>query len=91
MNTDRLEGAAKTLAGQAQEGFGNLVNDDQHRAEGLARQAAGRVQEVYGEARDYAHHAGERVVRVVEQQPLTSLLAVGALGFVIGLLSARRF
>lgn len=90
MNTDTFEGTAKTVAGKAQEGFGNLTGDDQHRAEGLARQAAGRVQDAYGEARDYAQHAGERVVRVVEQQPVTSLLIVGAIGYVLGLLTARR-
>ncbi|MCQ4162836.1 CsbD family protein [Roseomonas sp. GC11] len=90
MNTDRLEGAARTLAGQAQEGFGSLAGDEGQRAEGMARQAAGRVQEAYGEARDYAQQAGERVIHVVEQQPLAALLSVGVLGFVIGLITARR-
>lgn len=90
MNSDRFEGTAKDLAGKAQEGFGNLTGDERHQAEGVARQAAGRVQEVYGEARDYAQHAGERVVRQVEQQPVTALLIVGAVGYVLGLLTARR-
>ncbi|MFC7607438.1 hypothetical protein [Teichococcus aestuarii] len=48
------------------------------------------MQEVYGEARDYAQHAGERVVRQVEQQPVTALLVAGAIGFVLGLMTARR-
>ncbi|PHK93974.1 hypothetical protein CR162_15785 [Pseudoroseomonas rhizosphaerae] len=90
MNSDRIEGTAENLTGKAQEGFGKLTGDEGHRAEGLARQAAGRVQEVYGEARDYAHHAGERVVRQVEQQPVTALLVAGAIGFVLGLMTARR-
>lgn len=90
MNTDRLEGTAENLAGKAQEGFGNMTGDGRHQAEGVARQVAGRAQEVYGEARDYAQHAGERVVRQVEQQPVTALLVAGAIGFVLGLMTARR-
>lgn len=108
MNSDRIEGAANDVAGQAQEGFGKLTGDREQQSEGLARQVAGRAQEAYGEAReraqeaygeareyaaharDYAAHAGERVVRVVEQQPVTSLLIAGAIGYVLGLLTARR-
>lgn len=90
MNSDRIEGKAETLVGQAQQGFGEATGQDEHKIKGVAREAAGRVQDAYGEARDYAQHAGERVVRVVEQQPVTSLLIVGAIGYVLGLLTARR-
>ena len=101
MNSDRLEGAAENLGGQAQEGLGDLTGDREQKARGMARQVAGRAQHAYGEARDYAqsaygearhyaHDAGERVVRVVEHQPITSLLIVGAIGYVLGLLTARR-
>lgn len=91
MNSDRIEGTARDVTGRVQEGFGKLTGDEQHQAEGLAKQVAGRAQDVYGEAKDYAQHAGERVVRVVEQQPVTSLLIVGAIGYVLGLLTARRW
>ena len=90
INTDTIEGGARKVVGQAQEGLGRFPTDEDQRAEGLARQVSGRAQEVYGEAREYAQHAGERVVRVVEQQPVTSLLVVGAIGYVLGLLTARR-
>jgi len=101
MNSDRLEGATQDMTGQAQEELGDLTGDREQKARGLARQVAGRAQQVYGEAREYAQHAyggarhyahdaGERVVRVVEHQPLTSLLIVGVLGYILGLLTPRR-
>jgi uncharacterized protein YjbJ (UPF0337 family) len=101
MNKDHVEGTLEDVVGQAQEGYGNLADDKDSKVRGMARQVAGRAQHAYGDARDYAHqagerardyasHAGERVVRQVEQQPVTSLLIVGAIGYVLGLLTARR-
>lgn len=101
MNNDQIEGAARNLTGKAQEGLGNIIGDSQHQAEGVARQLAGRAQQVYGEARDYGREAvhqardygqaaAQQVGRAVEQQPLMALLAVGALGFLLGLMTPRR-
>ncbi|WP_161600896.1 CsbD family protein [Teichococcus oryzae] len=101
MNKDQVEGTLENVTGQAQEGFGNMADDPEHKMRGMARQVAGRAQHAYGDARDYAQqagerareyasHAGERVVRQVEQQPVTTLLIVGAVGYVLGLLTARR-
>jgi len=97
MNSDRIEGTAENLAGKAQQGFGEVIGSEEQKLKGMAREAsgrmheaAGRMHEAYDEARDYAQHAGERVVRRVEQQPVTSLLIVGAIGYVLGLLTARR-
>ncbi|MXP64596.1 CsbD family protein [Roseomonas sp. M0104] len=101
MNSDRIEGSMEDFAGRAQEGMGDLTGDREQKARGVVRQIAGRAQHAYGDARDYAQHAyddarhyaqdaGERVGRVVEHQPLTSLLVVGILGYILGLLTPRR-
>ncbi|HWL83935.1 MAG TPA: CsbD family protein [Roseomonas sp.] len=101
MNSDRLEGSMEEFTGQAQEGLGDLTGNREQKARGAIRQVAGRAQHAYGDARDYAQHAyddarhyaqnaGERVVRVVEHQPVTSLLVVGIIGYILGLLTPRR-
>ncbi|MFC3124860.1 CsbD family protein [Pseudoroseomonas globiformis] len=94
MNSDRVEGTVDDITGRAQEAYGDLAGDSDHKVRGMARQASGRVQHAYGEARDYAReyagHAGERVARQVEQQPVTTMLIVGAVGFALGLLAGRR-
>jgi uncharacterized protein YjbJ (UPF0337 family) len=90
MNADQVEGAVRKVGGKAQEAFGDLTGSARHEVEGLSRQAAGRAQEAYGDAKRMARDAGTQATRFIEEQPWTSLLVVGAIGFVLGMITARR-
>ncbi|MBK1658558.1 CsbD family protein [Paracraurococcus ruber] len=87
MNTDDIEGAARGVVGKAQRAYGEVTNDVGHQASGTARELAGRAQEVYGEAKDAAQGAARQVGRVVEKQPVLSLLVAGAIGYGLALLT----
>ena len=58
------------------------------------RDAAGRVSEAAADLGDKVYQrgrqAGEQVTKHVEAQPLSSVLVAGAVGFVVGMLMARR-
>lgn len=87
-NRDEIEGTVRNVAGKAQEAFGNLTGDTKTQVEGAARQVAGRAQDAYGQARDVAQDATRQVGRMVEQQPVVSLLIAGVIGYALGLLTA---
>lgn len=61
MNKDQVNGAAKDLAGKAQEGIGKALGGTEHQVKGLAKQVEGKIQKGYGEVKetvsDAAHHA----------------------------------
>jgi uncharacterized protein YjbJ (UPF0337 family) len=54
MNSDRIEGQWKQLAGRLKEKWGRLTDDDVQVAHGNSEYLAGRLQERYGIARDEA-------------------------------------
>jgi uncharacterized protein YjbJ (UPF0337 family) len=101
MDSDRITGAAKEFAGKAEGTVGNMADDARTRAAGGAREAAGKAQNLYGQAKDVARDAAdaavsyakgdgaEAVSRLVQQNPLGSLLAAGAVGFALALLLSR--
>ncbi|MBL6081548.1 CsbD family protein [Belnapia sp. T18] len=88
MNSDNLEGAARGVAGKAQEVFGEVTGSGSQRAEGVARQVAGQAQEVYGDVRKGAEAAASQVGHVVKQQPAIALLVAGVIGYALGVLTA---
>jgi uncharacterized protein YjbJ (UPF0337 family) len=51
---NRIAGAARSIGGKAQEGFGRVVGDAKTQAEGVANQIRGTAQDLYGLARDSA-------------------------------------
>jgi uncharacterized protein YjbJ (UPF0337 family) len=51
VNKDQVKGAAKQVAGKAQEKGGKLVKNRKQQVKGAAKQAAGKVQKSYGDAR----------------------------------------
>lgn len=83
MDQDRIEGAARNLAGRAQEAVGDLTGDTETEMHGKIKRVAGKAQQSVGaaadEARDYVQH-----------QPLTALLIAGGVGFLLGALIVRR-
>jgi uncharacterized protein YjbJ (UPF0337 family) len=94
MDKDRIVGSAKDWAGKAEGAVGDAVGDADTQAAGRVREAAGKVQDLYGQAKDAARDyidgdPGEAVVRLVNQNPIGSLLAAGAIGFGLALLIGR--
>ncbi len=59
MDTDRITGTAKDMAGKVESGVGEMTGDKQTRASGRAREASGVVQNLYGQAKDAARDAGD--------------------------------
>ncbi|MBH2010611.1 MAG: CsbD family protein [Xanthomonadaceae bacterium] len=80
---ERVEGKAQEIAGSVQEAVGQVTDDASLRVEGQVRQVAGKAQDVYGAAlnqmREYA-----------VTKPIGTMAAVGAMGFLLGLVCARR-
>jgi uncharacterized protein YjbJ (UPF0337 family) len=54
MNKDQVKGAAKNVAGKAQQKTGKLLRNRKQQAKGLAKQVAGKLQKNYGDAREEA-------------------------------------
>lgn len=54
MNSDRIAGNWKQIAGKVKEQWGRLTEDDLAVVEGKRDQLVGRIQERYGIARDKA-------------------------------------
>ena len=83
MDSDRIEGTARNLAGRAQEAVGTVTGDQQTEAQGAARRLAGSAQESMG-------HAADEARDYVKEQPFTALLIAGGVGFLLGALIVRR-
>jgi len=77
MDTDRVTGAAKEMAGRAQSAAGEFVGDAKTQAEGYYNQASGQMQNAVGQANDF-----------LREQPVTAVLVALGVGFLIGRLSA---
>ena len=95
MTDHSTAGAARNLAGKAEEGFGRATGDAKTQVQGLADQAAGAAQELYGQARDGATDAAgaardsaasfERWLRrTIETQPYTAAVVAVGLGWLLG-------
>jgi uncharacterized protein YjbJ (UPF0337 family) len=90
MNKDQMEGAVREGVGALKEGAGKLVGDAKTRAEGIYDQAAGAAQRTYGQARDIAEEGAAVVQRQVETNPWSAVIAIGAIGFVLGWIARGR-
>lgn len=89
MDTDRIKGAGAEVMGKARQAVGDLTNDRSLQGQGVIDEAAGAAQRAYGQAKDAVREGGELVSRQARSNPLGTLLAVGAAGFVLGMLSRR--
>ncbi|GGF67696.1 hypothetical protein GCM10007301_29260 [Azorhizobium oxalatiphilum] len=79
MDSDRIEGAATQFAGRAKEAAGAITDNDSLRGEGYYDQATGTAKEQFGRAKDTVAH-----------NPLSSIVAAGLVGLVIGFVIGRR-
>jgi uncharacterized protein YjbJ (UPF0337 family) len=95
MDENRMSGAAKNIAGMAEEGFGRATGDAKTRVQGQAKQAEGSVQELYGQAIDSAEDAIDAVRQIpasvddtirhyIESNPYTTAAIALGLGWLIG-------
>jgi uncharacterized protein YjbJ (UPF0337 family) len=95
MNSDRMEGTARSAAGKLEEGVGRATGDMKTQLEGMANQAKGAVQDAYGQVRETAADAANRVQRgagsleealreSIEAKPYTAVAIALALGWFIG-------
>jgi len=95
MNSDRMEGAAKSAGGKLEEGLGRTTGDVKTQLEGVANQAKEAAQDVYGQVRGAAGEAATTVRRQargleetirenVETRPYTAVAVALALGWLVG-------
>lgn len=100
MNEDRVVGAARSLGGKAQEGFGRVTGDTTTQVEGVINQAAGAAQALYGQAKDGAADAvqvvrqgavdAEDYIRhAIERRPYTTAVVALCVGWLIGRMGGR--
>ncbi|EJO50878.1 CsbD family protein [Burkholderia multivorans] len=80
---EKTTGTVRKLAGKAQEAVGDVTGSADMQLDGVARQVIGGVQETYGEAL-------EQLRDVTSRNPLATLAAVAAVGFLIGTLWSKR-
>ncbi len=95
MNSDRMEGTARSMGGKVEEGFGRATGDVKSQVEGTVKQAVGAAQDLYGQARETAGDAAAAVRRQagsfeqtirenVETRPYTAVAIALALGWIVG-------
>ena len=67
MDNDRIVGATKGYAGQAENTLGELAGDAKTQAAGRVREAAGTAQNLYGQAKDTARETTEAAANYAKQ------------------------
>ena len=72
-----------TLAAKLQDAVGSRAGDAAAQARDRADQAASQAQDAYGEVLD-------TVERIASSRPLVTVAAAAGVGFVLGILVARR-
>jgi uncharacterized protein YjbJ (UPF0337 family) len=73
MDENRMDGAARSLAGHAKDAVGNLTGDTKLQAEGKADKAVGQAQDAAGQLAD-----------TIREQPITALLIAAGFGYLLG-------
>lgn len=106
VDSDRVAGTVRNIAGKAERAVGEGLGDKQTEASGAAREAAGTVQDAFGQvkdavrniadtdigqnAREAISHGKEAVVNTVQDRPGAALLLAGLVGFALGAALTRR-
>ena len=84
VDKNRVEGTVEQAVGKVEDTVGKIAGDAPTQTEGKGHQAAGTVKRGYGETLDTARSWLEQLSDVTAREPLFMLLAVGAIGFVLG-------
>ncbi|OAN62280.1 CsbD family protein [Sphingomonas sp. TDK1] len=77
MDTHRITGALKEVAGGVEEGLGKATGDRESAARGAARRAEGGIERRFGETLDQVRSA-------VRDHPLLALAASGSVALLVG-------
>ena len=100
MDTDRVVGSAKSMAGKVEKAAGDAFDDKQTQAEGAARDAEGTLQNAFGQVKDAARDVSDRAsglaneayeqgADLVAERPGSALLVAGLIGFALGVVLTR--
>ena len=100
MDTDRIVGAAKNVAGKVERAAGEAFDSGSSQARGAAREAEGAVQNAFGQVKDVARDAADAATHaasdaydhgaeLVAERPGSALLVAGLLGFALGVVLTR--
>lgn len=106
VDSDRVAGTVRNIAGKAERAIGEGLGDKQTEASGAAREASGTFQDAYGQvkdavrniadtdigqsAKDAIAHGKDAVVDTVQERPGSALLLAGVIGFALGAMLTRR-
>ena len=77
---DKAKNKLDELTGSAQQQFGEFVDSPKHQVKGAAKKYAAQASDAVSD-----------VTEAVRNNPLTGLIAAGAVGIVLGLLFVRTF
>ena len=83
VDENRIEGSVRNMGGKVKDAIGGLTGDASTQARGKAEQAAGTAQDTFSAALDTADEWREKLVTFTKDQPLTALLAVVSVGYVL--------
>jgi uncharacterized protein YjbJ (UPF0337 family) len=100
MDTDRIEGSAKAMAGKVEKAVGDAAGDKRTQAEGFANEVEGALQDTFGQVKDVARGAAEKATslasdaydqgsELVAERPGSALLVAGLIGFALGVILTR--
>ncbi|MBU9850969.1 MULTISPECIES: YqjD family protein [Rahnella] len=76
---DKVENTVNQFAGEAQKQFGDFVDSPKHQLKGAARKYSAQASEAVSDVADK-----------IKENPLSGLIAAGAIGVVLGLLLGRK-
>ncbi|MBU9809716.1 CsbD family protein [Rahnella sp. C60] len=76
---DKVENTVNEFAGEAQKQFGDFVDSPKHQLKGAARKYSAQASEAVSDVADK-----------IKENPLSGLIAAGAIGVVLGLLLGRK-
>lgn len=83
MSHEEIKGVVGEVAGKIQKTVGELSGDDKMELEGAAREVAGKAKAKYGRAVDEVRDLASR-------QPIGAIAMGAGVGFLLGVLFARR-
>lgn len=105
MDENTLKGAAKDIGGNVKGAVGDVTGDTKMQAEGTVDQVVGTAQRAYGKVKetvsqqtsglgssvvDQLDETGAYLGDAVSERPLMALLVATGVGFVLGMLIAKR-
>ena len=76
---DKVDNTVNQFAGEAQKQFGDFVDSPKHQLKGAARKYSAQASEAVSDVADK-----------IKENPLSGLIAAGAIGVVLGLLLGRK-